>query len=140
MRQLLSLRDKSKKKLYLFCLHIGINFQKSALSTLFSFSRARAAHQPHVPILRLEKNSLSVLFRFWVILDRFIYKQQIQVVKKRMTMPPQFATFIQFALIFLEIYNYEEVKPNKNKIFGVLWECSVDKIKSLRYHFGSKYQ
>ena len=37
-----------------------------------------------------------------------------------MAMPPQFATFIKFPVIFSEIYSYKQVKPNKDKMIGVL--------------------
>ena len=48
-----------------FCIHIGKEFQKSALPTLFHFVRVRAALQPHVI-----SKSLTVLslFSFFCIL------------------------------------------------------------------------
>ena len=43
----------------------------------------------------------------------------IQGVKKRMDPLSIFACFITVSFKFLEIYSYEQIKPNKTKLFGV---------------------
>ena len=46
---MLPLKAKSGKLFWCsFCLHMGIEVQKSALPTLFNIARVRAASQPHV--------------------------------------------------------------------------------------------
>ena len=54
--------------------------------------------------------------------------------------PTQFASFIVFFIRFLEIFSCHHVKPNKTKLFGISWECSVVKIMLSRVHYGSKAQ
>ena len=54
--------------------------------------------------------------------------------------PTQFASFITFFMRFLEIFSCHNVKPNKTKLFGISWECSVVKIMLSRVHYGSKAQ
>ena len=43
----------------------------------------------------------------------------IQGVKKKMDPLGIFACFIRVSFQFLEIYGYQQVKPNKTKLFGV---------------------
>ena len=44
----------------------------------------------------------------------------IQGVKKKMDPLGIFACFIRVSFQFFEIYSYQQVKPNKTKLFGVL--------------------
>ena len=41
---------------------------------------------------------------------------------------------------FLGIFSFQQVKPNKSKLLGVLLECFVFQFEKLGGHFGSKAQ
>ena len=59
----------------------------------------------------IETKSYSVTYNMFQI--------RIQGVKKRMDPLGIFTCFITVSFQFLEIYIYEQVKPNKTKLFGV---------------------